>query len=219
MEQQYFIYKLTNTANGKGYIGYSNDIKRRMRQHKATALTGKGQAIHAAIRKYGWDSFVVKELYRNEDKKQTLEMEDHFINLHETKGVKGYNITRGGQQGPPKGFKRKPMTEEQLLRHRERMKDPEIRRRISEGTKGQQNRLGKSHVVSDITKEKMKITNRGKGSERQKEIAREFMMGNQHAKGHVCSDEHKRKISDYMKARDHSYKRKLYETNCERKTG
>lgn len=102
----FYIYKLLCTTNGKGYVGFTKEIKRRMRQHKDTAKSGKGSAIHAAIRKYGWQTFQVEELYRSENKEQTLEMEDTFINLHETKGIKGYNLTRGGgKQGPSKGYR------------------------------------------------------------------------------------------------------------------
>ena len=197
----FYIYKLTNTINGKGYVGYTSDIKRRMRQHKDAAAKRKGQAIHAAIRKYGWESFVVEELYRSEDKQQTLDMEDHFINLHETKGVKGYNITRGGQHGPG------PLSEEQLEALRQRMKDPEIRRKISDGLKRNQNCLGRHHVVSEAAREKMKISNRGKGgSDHQKEVARLAMLGNTHAAGHRHTEEWKQERSEYMKKRDHSYK-------------
>jgi hypothetical protein len=41
------------------------------------------------------------------------------------------------------------------------MKDPEIRQKISDGLVGNKNRLGRHHVVSAATKERMKITNRG----------------------------------------------------------
>ena len=99
MEQTYCIYKLTNIVNGKGYIGFTSDFKRRLREHKKTASKGQGQAIHAAIRKHGWENFVAEELYYSYDKQHTLDFEDHFINLYETKGLKGYNITRGGQSG------------------------------------------------------------------------------------------------------------------------
>ena len=72
-------------------VGYGNTSE--------TASKGQGQAIHAAIRKHGWENFVAEELYYSYDKQHTLEIEDVFIKLHETKGLKGYNITRGGQSG------------------------------------------------------------------------------------------------------------------------
>jgi group I intron endonuclease len=113
MEQTYCIYKITNQINGKAYIGFTKNFMKRMWGHQNTSQKGVGQAIHYAIRKYGWDNFSKEELYYSTDKQHTLDMEDVFINLHETKGAKGYNITRGGQSGPPKGNKHQgPTTEE-----------------------------------------------------------------------------------------------------------
>ena len=209
MEQRYCIYKLTCATNGKGYIGFTNRFKRRLREHKKTAAEGKGQAIHAAIRKYGWDSFVAEELYYSTDKQHTLDLEDYFINLYETKGVKGYNIIRGGQKGPPKG---RMLTKEQLVRLREQNRDPENRRKISEALKGNHNghgRLGRK--VSDETKAKQSramIGNPGRqfSTEDRKQLS-ELMKGNLNAKGHTHTDEWKQKQSFYMKNRDHSYKK------------
>ena len=47
------IYKITKKENGKSYIGQSNDIERRIKEHKyKTDL-----AIELAIHKYGVDAF------------------------------------------------------------------------------------------------------------------------------------------------------------------
>ena len=47
------IYKITKKENGKSYIGQSNDIERRIKEHQyKTDL-----AIELAIRKYGIDAF------------------------------------------------------------------------------------------------------------------------------------------------------------------
>lgn len=204
----YYIYKLTCTENGKGYVGYTNNIQRRMREHKATALTGKGQAIHAAIRKYGWDAFVVEELYSNVDKQQTLVLEDHFIDLYETKGLKGYNITRGGQQGPPKGYTRTHMTEEQLESLRMRMKDPEIRQKISDGLRGNKNKIG--WVAPLETRQKQSSSLKGRPgrsfSAEERKHRSDFMMNNQFALGAIPSIEKRTRHSEYMQTRDHSYK-------------
>jgi group I intron endonuclease len=67
MQPKYCIYKLTNTLNGKGYVGFTSNFQRRLRQHKKTASDGIGQAIHAAIRKYGWEAFQAEELYVSDD--------------------------------------------------------------------------------------------------------------------------------------------------------
>lgn len=210
MEQTYCIYKITNQINGKAYIGFTKNFMKRMWDHNRTANKGKGQAIHAAIRKYGWDNFSKEELYYSTDKQHALDMEDVFINLHETKGVKGYNVTRGGQQGPPKGYVRKPMTKEQLARFHDRAEDPEIRRKISEALRGNKNRLGRPHVVTEKMKEKMSEAQKGHHppNEHQKEVARAFMKGNKYALGSKLSEERKQKLREAARNMDHSYKRK-----------
>lgn len=64
-----FVYKLTCTVNGKGYIGLSTaSFKRRMQGHKSKAhsklrVTGC-RALNNAIRKHGWDAFT-KEILAN----------------------------------------------------------------------------------------------------------------------------------------------------------
>lgn len=56
--QQSGIYCITNTVNGKRYIGQSVDIARRWQQHVRTAETGKGMSVvHKAMREYGLQNF------------------------------------------------------------------------------------------------------------------------------------------------------------------
>ena len=57
-----YIYCYTNKQNGKKYVGQTNNIKRRYRQHKEDSFTNYNdarynQAIHCAITKYGLDNF------------------------------------------------------------------------------------------------------------------------------------------------------------------
>ncbi len=208
MKQTYCIYKIMNQINGKVYIGFTKNFQNRMNGHLYTANKGAGQAIHAAIRVYGWENFSKEELYYSTDKQHVLDMEDVFINLYEAKGTKGYNVTRGGQQGPPKGYVRKPMTEEQLIRLRERARDPEIRRKISEANKGNHHKLG--WKASDKTRAKQRKSSRGRLGRKQSDAERlyrsEIMAGNTIAQGHIHTSDWKHTHSEYMKKRDHSYK-------------
>lgn len=54
------LYKITNTVNGKYYIGSSNDIDKRWFNHKSTLKRGKHRNCHlqASFNKYGADAFV-----------------------------------------------------------------------------------------------------------------------------------------------------------------
>lgn len=211
MEQTYCIYKLTNQINQKSYIGFTKNFHKRIIDHNRTANKGTGQAIHAAIRKYGWGNFVAEELYYSYDKQHTLDMEDQFINLYQTKGQYGYNITRGGQQGPPVGTKRLPLTEQQLIAHRERFKNSEIRRKISEGLKGNKNKLGWKAPVE--TRDKQSAASKGRAgrtsdlySPEEVKKRSDAMKGNRHALGMSHTKEWKQNMSVFMKKRDHSYK-------------
>lgn len=93
-----YIYKITNKASGKSYIGQTiTPIKERMRKHISDAkweenITG----IDAAIRKYGIDNFDVERLCEcnNED----LDFQEiYYIKKYDTYN-NGYNLTAGGQK-------------------------------------------------------------------------------------------------------------------------
>jgi len=47
------VYKITNTLNGKVYIGKANDMNRRWVEHLSVARRGSRKPLYAALRKYG----------------------------------------------------------------------------------------------------------------------------------------------------------------------
>lgn len=95
-----FVYKITNTQNTHSYIGKTNSITRRWKEHKS----GRGgtSILSCAIRKYGIDKFnfeVIREisccsLY---SLNKTLSvLETYYINHYNTHR-NGYNATIGGE--------------------------------------------------------------------------------------------------------------------------
>ena len=52
------IYKWTCSKSGKSYIGQTINPKARRMQHKSAAKNGSTYPFHAAIRKYGINSFI-----------------------------------------------------------------------------------------------------------------------------------------------------------------
>jgi len=60
------IYKITNTVNGKFYIGSSQDIERRWRDHRSTLNHNKHHTAHlqSAWNKYGEESFSFSIIFR-----------------------------------------------------------------------------------------------------------------------------------------------------------
>ena len=55
------IYKITNKINGKSYIGLTDDIKRRISEHKSKGDT-TNLLIDHVIKKYGKDNFTYEIL-------------------------------------------------------------------------------------------------------------------------------------------------------------
>jgi group I intron endonuclease len=179
------IYKATNTINGKAYVGYSENLEKRKREHKRC-----GKYFHSAIKKYGEDAFEWQIL--KED--ATLEDEIRLIAEHET-FEKGYNLTKGGEgilgyshsqetkqklRKAGKGRKCSPLQLETLRRNAELMKvrghSEEVKQRISSSHKGKvfseehKMNISKNHAAKKETgsfyqsseyKEKMRTSCKG----------------------------------------------------------
>lgn len=92
------IYKITNTINGKSYVGQSVDIHRRWKQEKEDSINVNSHSydypLMKAFRKYGIDNFnfeIIEECKVEELNKKEL----YWINFYDT-FFHGYNQTFGG---------------------------------------------------------------------------------------------------------------------------
>ena len=91
----YSIYKITNKVNGKVYIGFTQDIKRRWKQHINDHKKIQ-RPLYESMIKHGIDSFEFEVLYESEDREHTLTiMEPFYIKLYDSYN-KGYNCNEGG---------------------------------------------------------------------------------------------------------------------------
>lgn len=89
------IYKL-NFPSGKSYIGLSNNIKRRMKEHKVDSKVGK-LPVDKAIAKYGLKDFELLEEIPSANRELLQEREKYWIAYYDTTNKqKGYNISQGG---------------------------------------------------------------------------------------------------------------------------
>ena len=100
MERICGIYKITNTVNGKVYIGQSVHIKQRWKNHKKDAFWENGPDYHyplyKAIRKYGYDNFKF-EIVEKCEKDELNQREQFYIQQYLSFQRKyGYNQTMGG---------------------------------------------------------------------------------------------------------------------------
>jgi group I intron endonuclease len=127
------IYLLTNSANGKVYIGQTIQLLReRLYGHKHRQDSTRHLCL--AIQKYGWEAFAAKEL-ENCENNLLDEREIYYIQLYEADNPKkGYNMTRGGNAN--------------------RIHSEETRKKISEHNKGK--------ITSPEAKEKMRQTLSGR---------------------------------------------------------
>lgn len=71
------IYKITNTINGKFYIGQTLDFKQRWRKHKQCK---DNYPLYNAFRKYGIKNFTFEILEIVEDNKKLTEREEYYYN-------------------------------------------------------------------------------------------------------------------------------------------
>lgn len=60
-----YVYKIENNINHKIYIGQTNNLERRIKEHRHDKRMN--HPIYNAIHKYGWENFSVETLYFGED--------------------------------------------------------------------------------------------------------------------------------------------------------
>lgn len=113
------IYKITNTANSKIYIGQTVQSNPKMRwyAHLADARRGKKSYLYDSIRKYGKESFVWEII----DSALTIEelnaKEEYWLNFYREQGAVVYNNREAGKNKThsPESIER--MRAAQKLRH------------------------------------------------------------------------------------------------------
>lgn len=139
------IYVITNTVNGKQYVGQTTlTLKRRW----GWPLKPKNKyhsscVIDSAIRKYGAESFTIEQIDTAESQDELDKKEIYHVAQHRTVVPEGYNLTIGGKGG--NGW----------------VMPKEARKRISEALTGHPGYwLGKRH--SEETRERMAKSAKGR---------------------------------------------------------
>jgi len=89
------IYKITNKWNGHCYIGLTNDIGRRWKEH---INKDSNSLIHGAIKRFGKDAFTFEVLVNNiSNYQEAARLEIYYIQLYNSCYPRGYNKTLGGE--------------------------------------------------------------------------------------------------------------------------
>jgi group I intron endonuclease len=117
-----FIYIITNTINGKVYIGQTRleDPTERWKAHQTSIASGKGcPALGNAVKEYGASKFKFEVVIICFDEDR-FKFEREYIKKYNSLVPHGYNITEGGEGGG--NFKGKKHTEETLHKMSESLK-------------------------------------------------------------------------------------------------
>lgn len=110
------IYKITKISNGKMYIGQSNNIERRFKEHQSVGKQSR-IPVDAAIQKYGVHAFTY-EILEECPVEKLNEREQYWIKYYDAVN-KGYNCSKGGsQQSVGENNGRAKLTEKDVIKIR-----------------------------------------------------------------------------------------------------
>lgn len=131
------VYLLTNTANGKAYVGATGQsLARRWRLHCEAARYGKQTPLHEAIRKYGPEAFTLEILAHTSSVADRESMEVIWIFLMNSMQPDGYNARDGGKRGQFSAQSRRRMG----AATSRRCADPIYRKKLSDAAKRRHSR-------------------------------------------------------------------------------
>lgn len=194
----YTVYQVTNAVNGKIYIGKHQTM------NPDDGYMGSGIALGRAMKKYGMEAFSKQVLFvfTNEDDMNRKEIElvtEEFVARSDT-----YNMTVGGEGGPHfKGRKHSAESRSKMGRTGKILSE-EARNKIRESNR--------NRGVSDETKRKISLSRKrpeqvkpsstysrtGEWPEERKQRFSQTMK--QVNRNYVHTDEHKKRISESVKA-------------------
>jgi group I intron endonuclease len=121
------IYKITNTINGKLYIGQTvNTLHHRWKQH---CRSSGCRYLSSSIKKHGKENFTIEEIDRADNIEELNKRESYWIEFYNSTNSKfGYNLESGGRN--------KLLAEETKLliskANKGKIRSPEARKKLSD---------------------------------------------------------------------------------------
>ena len=91
------IYKITNTINGKIYVGQTTqELSKRLQGH--LSKHSRCSAIKSALNKYGVENFTIEQIDQADTLGELNKKEGDWIEKLNTISPNGYNLKTGGEQ-------------------------------------------------------------------------------------------------------------------------
>lgn len=200
------IYKITNTANGKCYVGSASNLIARWRvhQHKLRKKNHHSPKLQNSWNKHGESHFIFSVIEYVEDRSILLEREQYWIDCLKAFGG-GYNVCQLANSRL--GVKTSAATKKKLsIAHTGKKLSKEHVENMSKATKGRK-------ASANLSAHLSRLHSMQKGVPRTEEDKLKMSIGRTGMKMPPRSDEHKRKLSE---ATGRVWaQRRLHEASCE----
>lgn len=180
------VYLLTSPS-GKKYVGItSKTLAARWSNHCWRARRGSTFVLHAAIRRYGPESFKVEVIEETETWEEVCEREKFWIIELQSKAPNGYNLTDGGDGTI--GFSQEV---------RDKMSASQTGKKHSDETRAKMSAAAKGRKLSEETRARMSAAAKSRPIEHRAKLS-------EAQKGRKYSDESRLKMSITRKGRKHT---------------
>lgn len=181
----FLIYLITNTINGKKYVGKTGrTLLQRWGNHIRESRRKQNSLIRRAIHKYGSNSFEIKEIDRTNSFEISNYREMFWIAALQTyRRPLGYNLTYGGEGG----MATLEMKEKISKANTGKIRTKEMRARLSLAKLGSK--------LSEETKAKIAAAGRGRKASLETKIKLSLSK-----KGRIVSEEARHRLSIAAKA-------------------
>lgn len=208
MEYYGIIYKITNSSNGKSYVGQTTQkIGNRWKAH-CKFSNGIDTEISRAIKKYGKECFIIEKICECKTKEILDIMETFKIIVSRSyMNENGYNMSWGGDGNRHSEEVKRKMS----LSHKGKKFTIEHKRKISEAHKGKK--------ISDKTKKKLSEINKGRVPPNKGIPMSDFQKQkiSLSCKGKKVSDNTRKKLSEIRKGKNHPMYGKKHTEETKRK--
>lgn len=122
---KHIIYQISNTVNGKIYIGAHST------ENINDSYMGSGIAIRQAIKKYGIESFAKDILHVFDTREEMYEKEREIVSLDFVNRPDTYNMGVGGMGGPMLGMFHSEEKKQEISQRTIQMMTEEIKSQMS----------------------------------------------------------------------------------------